>query len=134
VNPEHPLVVVLAAIIEEDGRYLVTRRPAGTHLSGLWEFPGGKCEAGETPEGCLARELEEELGIDAEVGPEILETTHRYADRTVRLHFRRCAIRGTPRPRLGQAMRWVAAADLAALDFPEADRELIDLLTTSPRS
>ncbi len=85
-------IVVTAAVIERDGRFLVTRRPAGVHLAGHWEFPGGKCEPGETLEQCLARELREELAVDA-VGrkPSCSSTTHDYADRRVELHFFRCA-------------------------------------------
>ena len=90
------VVVVLAAVIERDGRFLVTRRQKGTHLDGLWEFPGGKCEPGETHAQCLARELREELGLEAVVGDELLVTEHAYPERTVRLHFRRCTIAGEP--------------------------------------
>ena len=85
---------MLAAVIERDGRFLVTRRLEGTHLAGLWEFPGGKCEPGETHEACLARELMEELGVVATIGDEILVTEHAYPERTVRLHFR--AMRYSP--------------------------------------
>lgn len=121
-------IIVLAAVIERDGKLLVTRRLEGTHLSGLWEFPGGKCEAGETHEDCLQRELLEELGTRAEVGSEILVTEHEYPTRTVRLHFRWGRLLGDPRPLLGQEMRWVARSELADLEFPPADRDLIDLL------
>jgi mutator protein MutT len=121
-------LVVLAAVIERDGRILVTRRLEGTHLSGLWEFPGGKCEAGESHETCLGRELLEELGVRADIGSELLTVEHAYPTRTVRLHFRTCAIHGEPQALLGQEMRWVRRAELGALQFPEADRELIELL------
>ncbi len=124
-------IVVLAAVVERDGRFLITRRLDHGHLPGLWEFPGGKCEAGEAHEACLARELMEELGVTADVGDELIVTEHAYPDRTVRLHFRRCDIRGEPQPRLGQQIQWIARASLASLDFPEADRTLIGLLTTS---
>ena len=123
------IIVVLAAVIELDGRFLVTRRLKGTHLPGYWEFPGGKCEAGESHEECLARELVEELAVRADVGVELLVTEHAYPSRTVRLHFRRCAISGEPQPLLGQEMRWVTREGMRALEFPEADRDLIDLLT-----
>jgi mutator protein MutT len=133
MSPEAAAIVVLAAIVERDGRFLVTRRLTGTHLPGLWEFPGGKCEPGETHEACLRRELDEELGVGASVGRELLATTHAYPERTVRLHFRVCVLTGEPQPRLGQDMRWVTREELKRLDFPEADRELIALLT-SPSS
>jgi 8-oxo-dGTP diphosphatase len=133
MKPDANAVVVLAAIVERDGRFLVTRRLKGSHLPGLWEFPGGKCEQGETHEACLERELDEELGVGATVGRELLSTTHAYPERTVRLHFRECVLMGEPHPRLGQEMRWVSREDLKRLDFPEADRELIAILT-SPSS
>ncbi|TAK16692.1 MAG: (deoxy)nucleoside triphosphate pyrophosphohydrolase [Acidobacteria bacterium] len=121
-------IVVLAGVIERDDAFLLTRRLKGTHLAGTWEFPGGKCEPDETHEACLARELEEELGVAASVGDEIFSVTHAYPERTVELHFRRCALAGTPRPLLGQEMRWVRRDELASLQFPEADRELIEKL------
>lgn len=121
-------VIVLAAVIERNGRFLVTRRLERTHLAGYWEFPGGKCEPGESHDACLRRELAEELGVDAVVGAEVMTTEHTYPDRTVRLHFRRCEIAGEPEPRLGQQMRWVERAELATLAFPDADRELIQWL------
>jgi mutator protein MutT len=124
-----PLVVVLAAVVERDGLVLVTRRTAGTHLAGLWEFPGGKCEPGESHESCLARELREELGVDAVIGGEVLTTEHTYPDRVVRLHFRRCDLIGEPQPLIGQQMRWVRRAELPALEFPPADEELIEKLS-----
>ena len=122
-------IVVLAAVIERDGRLLVTRRLAGTHLSGLWEFPGGKCEPGEAHEVCLARELREELDVDSEIGEELLVTEHAYPSRTVRLHFRHCRIHGEPSAMLGQEMKWVTRDELGTLEFPEADRDLIALLS-----
>ncbi|HEX7780893.1 MAG TPA: (deoxy)nucleoside triphosphate pyrophosphohydrolase [Vicinamibacterales bacterium] len=123
-------IPVLAAVIERDGRVLVTRRLEGSHLSGYWEFPGGKCDPDETHEACLARELREELGVDARIGPELLVTEHAYPEKTVRLHFRRCEIDGQPRPLLNQQMRWVSRDEMRALSFPEADRTLIEMLTT----
>ena len=121
-------IVVLAAVVERDGRFLVARRLAYGHLPGLWEFPGGKCEPGESHEACLARELIEELGVRSTVGREIAEVEHAYPDRTVRLHFRSCEIAGEPEARLGQEIRWVAREALGSLEFPAADRELIERL------
>jgi 8-oxo-dGTP diphosphatase len=124
-------IVVLAAIVEDhNGRLLVTRRLDGTHLAGLWEFPGGKCEPGESHEDCLARELAEELGVEGVIGDELLATEHDYGDRVIRLHFRRCRIKGEPTALLGQEMRWVQRHELRTLAFPPADRELIEMLTT----
>lgn len=122
-------IVVLAAVVERDGRLLVTRRLEGTHLSGLWEFPGGKCEPGESHESCLQRELQEELGVAADVLEEIVSTEHAYPERTVRLHFRRCELAAPPQPLLGQEMRWVTRDELRSLPLPEADRALVEALT-----
>ena len=123
-------IVVVAAVIEENDAFLVTRRLEGTHLAGLWEFPGGKIGAGETHVDGLTRELREELDVDVHVGTLMLQTEHAYADRSVSLHFYRCTLRGTPRPLLGQQMQWVPRARLGTLEFPTADAELINLLTT----
>jgi len=122
-------IVVTAAVIDRDGRFLVTKRQQGVHLEGYWEFPGGKCEAGESLDACLARELREELDVEAQVGEEVLVTTHPYADRSVELHFFRCDLKGEPRPLLGQEMRWATREELATLEFPPADGELIQRLT-----
>ena len=131
MSDERGVIVVLAAVVERGGRLLVTRRVGKTHLSGYWEFPGGKCEPDEAPAACLERELLEELGVAARIGDEILTTEHAYPDRTVRLHFRRVEVDGEPRPLLGQEIRWASRDDLEHLHFPEADRELLKLLKTS---
>jgi 8-oxo-dGTP diphosphatase len=123
-------IVVVAAVIERDGRFLLGRRLTGTHLAGFWEFPGGKCDPGETHESCLRRELREELGVESAVGAEIVVTEHAYPDRTVRLHFRRCRIEGDPRNLLGQDLRWVTRAELTTIELPEADRALVELLVS----
>jgi len=121
-------MVVTAAVIERDGRFLVTRRQRGVHLEGYWEFPGGKCDPGETLIACLTRELREELAVDAAIGEKMFATTHAYSERTVELHFFRCDIQGEPEPQIGQEMRWARRDELAALEFPPADAELIELL------
>lgn len=123
-----PLVIVAAAVIERDNRLLVTRRLAGTHLAGTWEFPGGKCEKEESLEECLIRELREELGVSARVGSTLMTTVHQYADRIIELHFMSCEIDGTPRPLLNQEMKWVVRGDLDTLEFPPADAALIEQL------
>ena len=123
-------IVVTAAIVERDGRLLLTRRQKGVHLEGFWEFPGGKCEPHESLAGCLRRELAEELAVDATVGDEVFTITHEYPDRAVELHFFRCEIRGDPAPQVGQEMRWVARDELSVLEFPPADVELIRKLVS----
>jgi len=120
---------VVAAVIEHDGRFLLTLRPDGTHLSGHWEFPGGKVHESETHVEALRRELFEELDIVATVGELVHTITHAYPEKTVALYFYRCGYQGDPKPMMGQQMRWVARADLAGLPFPEADRDLIRLLS-----
>jgi len=122
-------MAVVAAVIEHDDRFLLTRRQSGVHLAGMWEFPGGKIDPGETDHGALERELREELDVDIEVGERMFRTRHTYADRTVDLSFYRCNLRSDPQPQLGQEMRWVPRAELASLGFPPADTEFIALLT-----
>ena len=123
-----PTIVVAAAVIEVNGLLLVTRRQPGVHLEGYWEFPGGKCEVGETIAACLAREIREELGAECRIGDELLTTSHAYTGRIVELHFLKCELLGTPAPQIGQEMLWVARRELARLAFPPADAELIELL------
>jgi 8-oxo-dGTP diphosphatase len=129
------MVEVAAGLIRDAaGRYLITQRRRGSHLAGLWEFPGGKLEAGETPAAGLRRELEEELSAIFTVG-ELVETVRwEYPDRTVVLHFFDCRLEsGTIAPREEQAMQWVEVARLADHDFPPADRELIQRLSGRTR-
>jgi mutator protein MutT len=121
-------VVVAAAVIERGGAFLITRRPEGVHLEGCWEFPGGKCEPGESHTACLKREILEELGAGLRIGPEIFAVEHAYPGRVVELHFFACKLAGEPTPLLGQEMRWVRREDLHTLDFPPADAELIERL------
>lgn len=125
-------IVVVAAVIERDGRFLLTLRPAGTHLAHHWEFPGGKRDAHESDAEALTRELREELDIAATVGLLEYAVTHHYPERTVDLRFYRCTFTGEPQGMLGQEVRWVTRADLAALPFPEADAELIARLSATP--
>ncbi len=126
-------MIVVAAVVEEDDTFLVTRRLRGTHLEGYWEFPGGKREDGETDQQSLTREMREEVATEIRVEDEILRTVHAYPSRTVELRFYRCTLLGRPRPRLGQQMRWVPRGQLATLRFPPADDELIQTLTAPSR-
>ena len=128
MTPNVSRIIVTAAVVRRGDRYLVTRRPGGVHLEGLWEFPGGKCEPGEDHESCLRREIDEERGADVRVGRKIFEVAHEYPDRGVELHFFDCELIGEPVARLGQEVRWVAASELDTLEFPPADAELIRIL------
>lgn len=125
-------IVVSAAVIERDEAFLLTRRAADTHLAGRWEFPGGKREPGESGEQALTRELREELGCEADVGELLLTTEHAYPEVHVRLEFYAATLLGVPVPQLGQEMRWVPRPDLRSLSLPEADADLVALLT-APR-
>ena len=107
-----PCVDVVAAVIEENERFLVTRRQSGVHLAGMWEFPGGKVDAGETHADALRRELREELDTAVDVGEMIFQVTHDYPDRSLALYFYRCTLRGTPTPLLGQQMQWASRTAL----------------------
>lgn len=118
--------VVAALIRDEAGRYLITRRRKGTHLEGLWEFPGGKREADETLEQCLGRELSEELGAVFTVGERVETVRWAYPEKAVVLHFFRCRVAaGTIAPQEGQLMEWVAPVHLRRFDFPAADAALL---------
>jgi len=119
------VIEVVAAVIARGDDLLVTRRLDGAHLGGLWEFPGGKVQAGESRVAALIREIREELDAGVEVGALILDTTHAYDERTVRLFFYDCRLVNAPRPVLGQEMRWIARHALGELEFPPADAELI---------
>jgi len=123
--------VVTAAVVERAGRVLVARRLEGSHMGGFWEFPGGKCEPGESAEACLARELLEELGARATIQEEIFRTTYTYDDRVLDLRFFRCELATEPRPLLGQEVRWVLRGELPKLEFPPADSELVARLAAS---
>ena len=124
------LIEVAAAIIQDDaGRYLITQRRRGSHLEGLWEFPGGKREPDESLEACLRRELTEELSATFSVGAPLETIRWEYPDRAVVLHFYRCRLEsGVITPLEDQAMAWVEPARLSDYAFPPADRKLIERL------
>jgi 8-oxo-dGTP diphosphatase len=122
-------IEVSAALIFRNGKLLITQRPTDTHLGGLWEFPGGKREPGETFEQCLARELREELGAEVQVGGLFEEIMHVYADKTVHLKFFLCEFTGDePQPLGCAAVKWVSKPELADYEFPAADARLLDKL------
>lgn len=126
-------IVVVAAVIERDGTFLVARRLTGTHLAGYWEFPGGKVHDGESHEQALRREINEELNTGIEGLHKIFHTSHSYPQRTVELHFFRGTLTGTPEAVLGQQLRWITREDFDALEFPPADAELIAGLIANAR-
>ena len=125
------LLVSAAAMIDGDGRVLVQRRPPGVGMAGLWEFPGGKVEPGETPEQALIRELREELGIETATSclAPIAFASHGYDAFHLLMPVFACRKwNGTPQPHEGQALKWVAPAQLARYPMPPADLPLIGLL------
>ena len=122
-------VQVAAALIVREGRYLLTKRRADAHLGGLWEFPGGKREPGESLEDCLRRELREELGIEITEPVSFQIIRHAYPEKTVELHFFRCSIKDGEPLLLGcEALQWVSPEELTRVALPPADRPLVDVL------
>jgi 8-oxo-dGTP diphosphatase len=125
------VLVAAVALIDADGRVLLSQRPEGKSLAGLWEFPGGKVEAGETPEAALIRELKEELGIDTWrscLAP-LSFASHSYDDFHLLMPLFACRRwDGTPHPREGQTLAWVRPADLRSYPMPPADVPLIPVL------
>ena len=125
------VLVSAVALIDADGRVLLAQRPKGKSMAGLWEFPGGKVEAGETPEAALIRELHEELGIDTWkscLAP-ITFASHAYDDFHLLMPLFACRRwQGVPHPREGQELAWVKPADLRNYPMPPADLPLIPVL------
>lgn len=125
------LIVSAAAMIDADGRVLVQRRPAGKAMAGMWEFPGGKLEPGETPEAALIRELDEELGIMVEascLAPAVFASEPAGERHLLMLLFVLRKWRGVPEPRAASALAWRRPIELHGLEMPPADRPLIGLL------
>lgn len=125
------VLVSAVALIDVDGRVLLAQRPAGKSLAGLWEFPGGKVEDGETPEAALIRELHEELGIDTSASclAPLAFASHTYDDFHLLMPLFACRRwKGNVTPREGQTLAWVRALDLAKYEMPPADVPLIPIL------
>ena len=124
-------VEVSAGLVFRSGQLLITQRLDGSHLAGLWEFPGGKREPGESFEECLRRELQEELGVDVRVHEEIERITHDYPEKSVHLRFFRCELADAgsePRAIGCQAVAWVTRETLGNYAFPAADARLLEWL------
>jgi mutator protein MutT len=132
VSGDKKSIEVSAALIFRAGKLLITQRHAKSHLGGLWEFPGGKCEAGETSEQCLVREIREELGVEISVGEMFGEISHDYPEKSVRLKFFiGRLLSGEPEPLDCAALKWVTKTELAGFKFPAADAQLLVKLHTA---
>ena len=125
-----PHIRVVAAVIERDGRYLITQRRSSAVLAGLWEFPGGKVEAGETDEAALKREVRERVGVDIEVKQPMARRTHKYDGYSVELTLYQALIAPghEPQPVRVANFLWAASADFDQYPFPPADQATTDLL------
>jgi mutator protein MutT len=127
-------IEVSAGLVFRSGKLLITQRHADAHLGGLWEFPGGKREPGETFEQCLARELQEELGVTVQVGALFDTVTHAYPERTVLLNFFLCSLpAGEPQAIDCAAVKWVDRDELLSHEFPAADAGLLDKLRSDSK-
>ena len=125
------LLVAACALVDADGRVLLAQRPEGKQLAGLWEFPGGKVEPGETPEECLIRELHEEIGIETEIPclAPLTFASHSYDDFHLLMPLFVCRrFRGIAQPREGQALKWVRPKQMRDYPMPPADAPLIPFL------
>jgi 8-oxo-dGTP diphosphatase len=117
---------VAAALIFRDGKLLLTKRHADAHLGGLWEFPGGKREPGETFKQCLKREIREELGVDISVDKLFESVTHAYPEKTVHLKFFLCRLDNVaPKPLGCEILTWVGKSEITNYEFPAADARLL---------
>jgi A/G-specific adenine glycosylase len=126
-KPAIPHVNVVVGLLSDSRqRYLVTRRPYDAMLGGLWEFPGGKQESGESLEETLVREIDEELGISVRVGDHVFKTKHTYTHFRITLHAFRCNIlKGAPIARNGMPVKWISTEEMSDFAFPRANRKLI---------
>lgn len=121
--------VVAGVLRDTAGRVLLAQRPPGKHLAGFWEFPGGKCEPGESPHAALRRELHEELGVDVSESERLIAVPWRYAEKSICLDvYNVLKYRGSPHGREDQALRWCAAADLLEIPMPDADKPVLAAL------
>lgn len=125
------LLVAACALVDADGRVLLAQRPQGKQLAGLWEFPGGKVEPGETPEECIIRELHEEIGVDTDIPclAPLTFASHSYDDFHLLMPLFICRrFRGIAQPREGQKLKWVRPKQMRDYPMPPADAPLIPFL------
>jgi 8-oxo-dGTP diphosphatase len=125
IDDEVPIRVGIG-LVGRGGAYLIRRRPEGSPMAGCWEFPGGKCEPGESPASATARECAEEVGVEVLVGALAHRVVHRYPHGLVELHYYRCSTDGEPAPNSGFA--WIPACELPSYHFPEANDEVVAAL------
>lgn len=125
------LLVVAVALVDRDGRVLLAERPEGKQMAGLWEFPGGKVQAGETPEAALIRELQEELGVDTEASclAPFTFASHSYARFHLLMPLYVCRVwEGRPEGREGQRLAWATPSEMKSYPMPPADKPLVAML------
>jgi mutator protein MutT len=124
---------VVACVIEREGRFLITRRLKHSHMGHLWEFPGGKIEAGESLEQCAVRECREEIAVEVKPLEVLQEIQHEYPEVRVQLYFMRCElISGEPRAVQCADLAWVLPEELKRYEFPQADQKILARLADSP--
>ena len=126
---------VTAGLVWHDGKVLITRRPEGSHLAGYWEFPGGKQEPGETLEGCLEREIREELAMGVKAVKHLLQIDHDYETKSITLHLFQCDwLNGTPSPLGCDEFRWVKPEELAGYQLPPPDVQVLPFILNLARN
>ena len=128
------MIAVVAALAAKEGRLLIAQRPMGRHMGGKWEFPGGKLEKGETPEAALRRELNEELGVDADIGPIRAAIPYSYPEKDVLLLFYSARLMGEPKPIDEAALAWVTPDELAGYDLAPVDALMVKRLRETDNS
>ena len=124
-----PHFEVAAGLIRRHGKILITKRPAGSHLAGYWEFPGGKKEQGETLPECLEREIREELGVGVRVERFLCKVEHEYESKSISLNLYQCsAPDGEPAPLGCESLAWIEPEELGSFPMPPADEKFISLI------
>lgn len=127
------IVTTGIAVVESAGHYLVGQRPSGVHLAGYHEFPGGKCEPGESPADCAVRECAEETGVAVRSVDVLFETCHAYSEKTVCLNFLLCEPIEAVLPKPDGSFAWIPADQLSAMTFPDGNAEVLKRLAARNR-